>query len=214
MRIITGDRVDLISPFPTNQLKRLWGWFHMFKTTSFDDTSPKTEEEFLTFMENVLPRSVSYGVIDKNGELGFDHEAPIIGYVAFQPSPPASAYAHVASNRRAWGKGLIDEAAKLAGDDMWANLPELLRISCCILAKNRAARSFADRIGFHKDGYFKDIVYVNGEPASMVHYGFCRPEVEEEAEEPMATESLGIDDSDEIVDDPIDIEEVSATAEE
>ena len=147
----------------------------MFKTTSFDDTSPQTEEEFLEFMQSVLSSSLTYGVIDKNGELGFNHEAPIIGYVAFQPSPPASAYAHVASNRRAWGKGLIDEAAKLAGDDMWANVPELLRISCTILAKNRAARSFAERIGFYKDGYFKDIVYVNGEPASMVHYGFCRP---------------------------------------
>ncbi len=184
----------------------------MFKTTSFDDTSPKTEEEFLTFMESVLPHSVSYGVIDKNGELGFDHEAPIIGYVAFQPSPPASAYAHVASNRRAWGKGLIDEAAKLAGDDMWTNLPELLRISCCILAKNRAARSFADRIGFHKDGYFKDIVYVNGEPASMVHYGFCRPKVEEQAEEPEATESLGIDGENVDSDDSISEEEIPVIA--
>jgi hypothetical protein len=48
----------------------------------------------------------------------------------------------------------------------------------------------------------------------MVHYGFCRPEVEEEAEEPMATESLGIELDREVVDDPVSDEEVSATAEE
>ncbi len=72
----------------------------------------------------------------------------------------------------------------------------------------------ADRIGFHKDGYFKDIVYVNGEPASMVHYGFCRPKVEEQAEEPVANESLGIDGDDTSPDDSVSDEEIMATAEE
>lgn len=183
MRILAGERVDLINPFPINQLERMWAWFHMFKTTAFDDTSPKTKEDFIKYMENMLATSISYGVIDKNQELGFKHEAPIIGFCGFVPSPPASLYGHVASQRRAWGKGLMDEAASMAMDDVWERIPSLLRISACIFAKNRAARAFAERNGFNKDGYFRDIVYVNGEPASMVHYGICRPEPEKDDKE-------------------------------
>jgi RimJ/RimL family protein N-acetyltransferase len=187
MRIIAGERVDIINPFPINQIERLWAWTHMFKTTAFDDTSPQTKEEFIEYTENMLNNSISYGVIDKNQELGFKHEAPIIGYMGFVPSPPASLYGHIASQRRAWGKGLMDEASSLAQKDVWGRLPDLLRISACILAKNRAARAFVERNGFHKDGYFKDIVYVKGEPASMVHYGICRPS-ETEPEEPKEKE--------------------------
>lgn len=154
----------------------------MFKTTSFDDTSPTTEEEFIGYMKDVLKTNLTYGVIDKNGELNFKHEAPIIGYIGFAPQPPATLYAHIASNRRAWGKGLTDEAAKLAMSDVWESIPSLLRISATILAKNRAARSFTERVGLYKDGYFKDSVYVGGEPASIVHYGICRPKEKEQEE--------------------------------
>ncbi len=173
MRIIEGQRTDLVTPFPENQLRRLFNWMHSFKTSVFADGSPQTPEEFIPYMKFVLERSVTYGVIDKHNELGLNHEAPMVGYVAFDPTP-INAYAHVASTRRCFGTGLIDEAAKLAVTDMFALLPSLLRISATIIPWNRPARALAERIGMEYEGRMRHMVLQKGKPIDIVHYGMTR----------------------------------------
>jgi len=175
MIIIEGDRVDLVEPFPTNQLGRLWGWAKAIKSIAVLDGSPQTEEEFIKYMNSALPYVRSFGVIDKYNEINAKHEAPMVGYLMYQPSPPCSFYAHIASSRRVWASGLMEEAGILSYDYVFKTEPGLQRISACIPATNKAARAFAKRVGMHKDGYFKNAGLVRGNPISMAHYGLIRP---------------------------------------
>ena len=174
MKIIEGTTVDLIEPFPTNQLDRLWRWTKMVKLMTALDGSPQNEEDFVKFMEAALPLCRSFGVIDKDGALGFHHEAPIIGFIMFEPMPPCSMYAHIASSRRAWGTDLMKEASELAIKELFATEPGALRISAVIPAFNKRALAFARKVGLHKDGFFQNAATIKGKPISLVHFGIIR----------------------------------------
>jgi len=138
MRVISGTTVDIIEPFPEGQYSRLWRWTKMTKMITALDG-------------NTSPFCRSFGVIDKNNELGLRHEAPIIGFIMFEPMPPCSLYAHIASSRRAWGTGLMEEAAKLAIDEVFKTEPGALRVSAAIPAFNKRAIEFAKKVGMHKN---------------------------------------------------------------
>jgi len=174
MRGIEGETVDLISPFPVNQVPRLWSWLHSFKTTNFADGSPQSSEDFVPWMTAQLLGLLSYGVIDKNNILNMKHEAPMIGFISVQPAGPQAAYAHVASTRRAHGKGLMDEAAKIAIKDVFDQVPTLLRIGATIVPWNKSARSFTERAGFQYEGRIRHAVLQKGKPIDLVHYGLTR----------------------------------------
>jgi len=175
MIIIEGDRVDLVEPFPTNQLGRLWGWAKAMKSIAVLDGSPQTEEEFIEYMNSALPYIRSFGVIDKYNEINAKHEAPMVGFIMLQPNAPCSMYFHVASSRRVWGSGLLNEAALLSFNNVFETEPGLQRISAFAPATNKAARGFYKNIGMHKDGYFKNAGIIKGHPISMAHYGYIRP---------------------------------------
>ncbi len=66
LRIINGKDVDLISPFPMSEIKRLYGWLHCYRTITECDDSPKDVDTYCQLMTEVLSKVVSWGVIDKN----------------------------------------------------------------------------------------------------------------------------------------------------
>src|SRR4051812_17902980 len=112
MNIIESQNVDLISPFPPNEAKRVFGWMHAYKSVIETDESPKTPEEFTQYFTEFIPNLRSYGVVDKHNKLEMKHEAPLIGMIAFQPSESYRGYIHIASTRRAWGTGLFEEGVR------------------------------------------------------------------------------------------------------
>jgi RimJ/RimL family protein N-acetyltransferase len=174
MRIIESQAVDLISPFPTNQLSRVVEWMHCYKTLMLTDDGPQTDEEILQFLQASLQNVVSYGVIDKLNSLSTRHQAPIIGMITFEPATQYNGYFHVTSRRKAWGSGLIDEAGRTAIKDVFDHLPALSRVSAAVLASNSPARGIARRLGFRQEGVFPHFVRQNSLPLDVVHFGLTR----------------------------------------
>ena len=176
MRVLEAQNVDLIEPFPVAQVKRLRGWLYCYKTLMLSDADAQTPEEFLAVLEKQIqnPNVRSWGVIDKNHQINNHHEAPLVGFLAFERSSLYTGYVHVASSRSAWGTGFIDEACRTAINEVFNTEPELLRMSAAILVKNSPAKALIRRLNFDREGILSHLILQNGEPQDVVHYGLTR----------------------------------------
>ncbi len=197
MRILEGQTVDLISPFPSTELKRVYGWVHCYRSIVETDLSPKTQEEFVEYMEGYVPNCISWGIIDKNHITNTKHEAPLIGIFMFEPTSPWTGYLHVATARKAWRTGLVDEAMDTIIKELFSNFESLTRIGAYMLEKNFPARSLAKRHGMEYEGIFRDVVVQNGEPASLVYFGLTRRNWlwQVSSQQPSASEEASLVDS-------------------
>src|SRR6266478_7873224 len=183
MRIIEAQDVDLIEPFPLAEIKRFVGWTHCYKSMMSVDGDPQTDEELEIYYKDFFQQAPSWGVIDKNNKLGYKHEAPLIGIIFLQAgASPTNVYVHLASTRKAWGSGLMDQAAKKLIQHVFDTYPGLLRISGAILNSNKPAKAFAKRAGFKQDGLLKDFVTQNNQPRSVAHFGFLRTDLNGKSE--------------------------------
>lgn len=174
MQIIEGRNVDLIAPFPLGEIKRIYGWTFCYKTLCEADFSPKTQEDFVQFMSGLLPNVLSWGIIDKNHTTNIKHEAPLVGVVMFEPSSPNTGYFHVATARRSWKTGLVDEAVELVIEKLFEENPTLTRLGVCVLRRNAPAISLAKRHKFQYEGTLRDVVTQGGEPQDMVSLSLTR----------------------------------------
>lgn len=181
MDVIIGTDVDVISPFPATMLPQAAGWMRCYKTMVFGDDGPQTNEDIEIFLRNILSMSniSSWAIVDKANLTKTKHEAPLVGILYFERANTQNGYIHVASHRRAWGDklaqpGLIEQGARLVLDHLFETEPNLARISVAVLASNKAARNFAQRVGFRKDGYFINMAKVGGKPENVVHLGMLR----------------------------------------
>lgn len=180
MRIVEGNNVDLISPYPIKELDRAIQWFFQYTSYTGDDNTPRTPEAIKDLLQQVIANNTTYGVIDKNNLSKYNHEAPLVGMLSFAPQSEWNGYLHIAMSRKAWGKkdtvSLAEEAAKLVIQDVWDQYPALLRQSCLMNTKNFPARRLAMRCGFKVDGVFEKFFKAGGKPANAVHLGMLRPE--------------------------------------
>jgi len=191
MRIIEAEDIDLLEPFPQGEIKRLVGWTHCFKTLMEVDGDPTTDEERAVYYKVLLSQVPSWGVIDRANKLGYQHEAPLIGIIFLQPASNGNNfYVHLASTRRAWGSGLMDQAGKRLIEHVFETYPQLTRLSGAILNSNKPAKAFAKRMGFKQDGLLKDFVTQNGEPRSVAHFGLLRSEAWEASKPQSATAEI------------------------
>lgn len=184
MRIIQGTNVDLINPFPIGEVKRTYGWNHCYRSLVETDDTPNTQEHFLQFMTQTLQNCPSWGIVDKNHITNIKHEAPLVGVIIFEPIVvPATnvvrnGYFHVATARKAWRTGLVDEAGRLAIQEIFQEIPTLLRVSGYMVEKNFPARSLCKRLGFTYEGLVADMFMREGKPENMVLFGLTRREYE------------------------------------
>jgi len=172
--ILESTNVDLLTPFPIREAKRVFGWMHAHKSVIETDQSAKSPEEFEAFFTHLIPNLQSFAVIDKHNTLKMNHEAPLIGMIAFEPQSIWNGWLHVASTRKAWGSGLFEEGTRKAIDHIFANNPELRRMSAIVLQNNYPARGLARRLGFVNEGTFEDWVTQKGEPKHVVQYGMTK----------------------------------------
>lgn len=174
LRVVEGHRVDLISPFPAGELPRLYNWLYCYRSFIDTDLSPKGEEECIAYYRQSLDVMPTYGVIDKHNYLGIAHEAPLVGFVSAEPSSPWNSFMHVASTRKAWGSGLMDEALLVAIQDQFDHSPELLRVSTIVAKTNHPAQSLAKRIGAQYEGTLHHFIRQAGRPVDCVCFGLTR----------------------------------------
>ncbi len=183
MNLLQGKDVDVIEPFPAKAMPAAVGWMHCYRTLVFGDKYPQTDDEIATFVSYMLaqPNVRSWGIIDKSNLTGASAEAPLIGIGFFETIGDNNGYFHVASTRKAWGDkvaqpGLMEQAANLVIPEIFKSRPEIRRVSSSIVANNRAAINYAKRVGFVKDGYFRDAIVQNGKARDVVHFGILRRE--------------------------------------
>jgi RimJ/RimL family protein N-acetyltransferase len=176
MRILESKAIDLIEPFPLSQVKRLRGWLFCYKSLVTSDADPSEPAEVIARLETLLaaPHVRSWGIIDKFNSINSRHEAPLVGCLMFERVSPYNGYVHVATNRMAWGRHFADEAGQILIKDVFDSTPELLRLSAAIISKNYPARELCKRLGFEREGTFKNFILQNSNPMDVVHYGMTR----------------------------------------
>lgn len=181
MKVYPGLEVDLISPFPLDQIHRLVGWLHCFRSIIHSDDSPQTDEEMQKYFTGWFqqPNVRSWGLIDKNNKLNIRHEAPLVGFGAFEFQTLRNGYFHCATTRRAWGSGIIDEAQQLALKATFEENLGLLRVSSFVINNNYPARALARRMGYVVEGRLEDMVLQGGVPKAITHFGLTRRRWEE-----------------------------------
>ena len=189
MNILESTNIDLIEPFPASECRRVYNWLHAYKNIVETDLSAKSEGDFEEFLRNLIlvPGVRSFGVIDKFNSVGFKHEAPLVGMIIYEPSSIWNYYTHVASTRKAWGKGFIDEGLRTTISALFSDTPTLLRVSAIVLSTNGPVKGLVRRLGAKYEGCMKDMVTQGGEPRDLLHFGITRrtwvqpPEGEESA---------------------------------
>lgn len=192
INIIEGIDVDLINPFPLAEIHRIVGWLHCFKSFVTTDDGPQTPDEHQVHMTSFLSQMnvASWGIIDKHQKLNIRHEAPLVGFIAFERISPRNGYFHTATTRKAWGSGMIDEAAALVLRAVFEATPELLRVSTFVVNNNFPAKSLAKRMGFTLEGVFADSVLQSGEPKPVTHFGLTRRKWNEQCQLSPSSPSL------------------------
>lgn len=191
MKIIEGPNVDLIEPFPLNQISRAVGWLHCYKTWVTTDDGPQTPEDIEKCLLAMFqsPNVRSWGIIDKNNKINSKHEAPIVGFLILEHNGMRNSYCHVATTRRAWGSRLVDEAVAIGMKQVFDDTPQLLRISAFIVKNNAPARALMERMGLRFEGVFPDYLMRDGAPAALAHYGITRRAWEEQNAQQMQAEA-------------------------
>lgn len=168
MVVIHGTCVDLVCPFPPDQLKLVYQWVHAYPSLTEHDDSPAGPEHYELLMSLQLSVCTSYGLLRAGTTSG------LIGMLHFEPSGTRNGYLHIAMSRNAWGRGLADEAAALCIRDLFEKQPALTRLSAAMLERNRPAQSLARRMGFTLEATLADMVLQKGTPRSVLHYGLTR----------------------------------------
>jgi RimJ/RimL family protein N-acetyltransferase len=173
MKIIEGRDIDLLSPFPPNEVKRIFNWMRCYRTITETTAFPKTEEELVTRLA-AMPNLQTFGIIDKNNILGVRHEAPLIGIYMFDQDTIVNGNAHVASTRKAWGSRLVDQAGQRLMQYLFETMPTLTRITVSVLSTNAPAKALAKRLGFVYEGCLRDAITIQDYPANMALFGLTR----------------------------------------
>jgi RimJ/RimL family protein N-acetyltransferase len=180
MKVYTGVSIDLVEPFPEKEITRLVNWLHCYKSIIHSDDSPQTDEELVVYFTNYFkqPNVRSWGIIDKNNTINIQHQAPLVGFGAFEfagdPAQARNGYFHCATTRRAWGAGLIDEGYRVALNAVFTENPSLLRASSFVINNNYPARKLALKMGMKVEGVLEDAVLQQGVPKPLTHFGITR----------------------------------------
>lgn len=91
--------VDLVSPFPPNNIPLLWEWLHEFPLQNFDDGGPKTLREFSAALKQ---REAQGQIISE-----VRYEGEPVGVVGIaRTSPSQVEFCGVCFTRKVHGKGV------------------------------------------------------------------------------------------------------------
>ena len=175
MNIISGQNVDLITPFPVNENRRVFGWSRCYRTFIDNDALPAKIEPYTTYINQFLslPTIFSWGVVDKNRLTNDRHEAPLVGLVAFELASYGG-YLHFASARKAFKMGLMDEAVALVVQSVFESSPQLLRVGVHVDERNYPAKALFRALGFKFEGVKESDFLQHGVPKNSVMFGLTR----------------------------------------
>jgi len=159
--------IEVISPFPTESLPRVWAWNERFRHQVSDDFSPQTQGEFVDAMLAAMDLQKTWAVYG-DGELG--------GMITYQRLSPWVGTAHIFVKPKFQGKGLAPPALKIAFAEMFAD--GIGKLSFYPLAGNRAVGSLLINLGAKREGCLRSQTIAGGKPIDMHIYGMLKEEFE------------------------------------
>lgn len=175
IRVIKGEGVDLISPFPVSEVDRIYGWIRSFKNVIEFDGWLRGRKEYKDYYINtVIPNTPTYGIIDKKNKAIQDVNFPLVGMFMANAPLPFNIYLEFTSNLKALGSGVMDEAIELAKKDIFEQNEKAVRISAWVLDGNRLAFRYLKNHGFEKEGRIKNMITQRGEPKAVYHLGILK----------------------------------------
>lgn len=99
--------IQLVTPFPAEHYGQLWAWLNQEPSANFDDSSPKTLEEFSASMETRQKSQMIYEVVQHGQPIG------VIGIEHFTHVTPQAKFVGICFTKEACGKGIALEAVKM-----------------------------------------------------------------------------------------------------
>jgi len=157
--------IEVISPFPTESLPRVWAWSERFRHQVSDDFSPQTQAEFVDAMLAAIDLQKTWAVYG-DGELG--------GMITYQRLSPWVGTAHIFTKPNFQGNGLAPPALKIAFAEMFAD--GIGKLSFYPLAGNRAVGSLLINLGARREGCLRSQTIAGGKPIDMHIYGLLKEE--------------------------------------
>lgn len=157
--------IDVVSPFPPEELPRVWLWLQEAGSSLLNDQGPRTMDAFVD--EWLARRSVTWGVY-RDGLLG--------GWVAYEPLGETFGYAHCVFRKAFWGH-------KTTGPALAQVITDLLgvgvaRIIMTVPVTNNAVAGLIQRLGGEREAdhhrvYLPDgqLLTKDGAPLALVQYG-------------------------------------------
>jgi len=159
--------IEVISPFPTESLPRVWAWSERFRHQVSDDFSPQTQGEFVDAMLAAIGLQKTWAVYG-DGELG--------GMITYQRLSPWVGTAHIFTKPNFQGKGLAPPALKIAFAEMFAD--GIGKLSFYPLAGNWAVGSLLINLGAKREGCLRSQTLAGGKPIDMHIFGLLKEEFE------------------------------------
>lgn len=136
--------VELRSPFPAEDIPRIWAWIEPFRWRVSDDFSPKTLAEFVVHFRGVAERAAKTWAVYVSGELG--------GVITYERLSPVVGTAHATFKKSFWGQKTTLPAIDEAVNEMLADRPKL---SLPVIEGNKAMMGLLKKLGATQEGVLK-----------------------------------------------------------
>jgi RimJ/RimL family protein N-acetyltransferase len=160
--------VSLRSPFPPEDVPRIWEWIEPFRNRVSDDFSPKTLMEFLVYFREQSMRSHTWAVY-RSGELG--------GLVTYEKISPVVGTAHCIFKKSFWGRATTMPALQAAIHEMFG---ESVKLTLPVMDGNKAMLSLLSDLGASREGVLEKHTVRGGKPINVVMLALFRDTFDKE----------------------------------
>lgn len=159
VRATYGKLITLTEPFPPSRLADFHHWLASYPLIARAAEFPGDLADFERRIRECRNLR-TWAVWDRTDDL--------MGILITEPVGVMGARCYVASSRKAWGKGLLDEGARLAIGQSFEAAPGLAWICGIVAAKNAPANSFNQRVGMNLKNILPEL--------GLLHYELTREE--------------------------------------
>lgn len=152
--------IELISPFPSDQLPQAHKWF----INSPAAVNRMTLQEFSEWVGSAFSIGISAG-------------GSVVGMILFEPvrwtgqKEPTDFFVTFGLARRVWGQGILERVKGRILSTLFWRFPKVTRITGYTKDSNKAAQRAALSLGCKEEGRVRD-VFTEGE--DVVMYGLTR----------------------------------------
>jgi RimJ/RimL family protein N-acetyltransferase len=156
--------LEVVSPFPTYAVPRLWGWIQEFHHRVCDDFAVKTVEGYVTEWETALQRGRQSWAVYRDGELG--------GAITATRLSPMLADIHTVFAKRFWGHATTLVALRQVCEGLFAE--GATKIVSLAYKDNRSVIGIWRALGGTIEGTLEAQTMRAGKPADMIVLGLSK----------------------------------------